>query len=377
MKVVMVGPYPEPGRSVSGGVERVIDTLLPNLRACVDLTLIVPGARRNLERTAHGVPIHYLQRSPGPGSLTFWTVDSHRVRTLVDRLKPDIVHLQATAGCGLGIKRPRIMTIHGIAHQDMLHASQRGGLGRWTRRAAASLVEQVERNARSSLDGVVVISPYVREALPDISTLPQWEIPNPIDTRFAEAPLSTEPRRYRRIISVGRISPRKETMRIIEIALRLLEDDPRVELALCGTSTSVEYDQRCRELARSHPAGSRICFLGNLTTDQLISELDQSAILLMTSLQETAPMAIAEANSRGVPAIAPCAFGIKHMITPGRNGFFLSSGGLEMQAQGVAAALRHSWDRRAIIEVARTHFSPKVVTGATVAAYHETLNRTQ
>ena len=44
MKVVMVGPYPEPGAQVAGGVERVIDTLLPVLARAVDLTLVVPGA---------------------------------------------------------------------------------------------------------------------------------------------------------------------------------------------------------------------------------------------------------------------------------------------------------------------------------------------
>src|SRR5688572_536562 len=120
MKVAIVGPYPEPGGLVTGGVERVIDTLLPELAKRVDLTLIVPGANRHADGRHHGVLILYVERGPGPGAARYWTVDARRLARVIEQERPDLVHLQGVAGVGWLINRPAIYTAHGIVDRDLV-----------------------------------------------------------------------------------------------------------------------------------------------------------------------------------------------------------------------------------------------------------------
>ena len=111
----------------------------------------------------------------------------------------------------------------------------------------------------------------------------------------------------------------------------------------------------------------------NKRKDELVKELDSASVLLMASLQENAPMAIAEAHARGIAVVAPRAFGIKYMIKPGQNGFFLPNGSIEEQARVVRAALDLPWDRASIAAEARVTYAPRRIAEQTVAMYREIL----
>ena len=373
MKLVMVGPYPEPGRQVSGGVERVIDTLLPELVDEVDVTLIVPGASRDAETDHHGVKTIYLQRGGGPGALAYWTLDARRLAGVVAAMNPDLVHLQGVGGVGRLISAPRILTIHGIVHRDLV-TSTRGQRWNWAaRHGMAHVLRAVEARARRQIGSVIVINPYVREALPDVVRLRQFPIPNPIDPAFCEAlPAGSEPR-SRRMISVGRIGPVKNTIQAVAIAAQVLERDESASYAAFGPWDSADYLDRCKAMAQGDHVRPRIEFAGGVSSQRLRQELDRSSILLMTSKQENAPVAIAEAQARGVPVVAPKAFGIKHMIVPGRNGFFLPDAHIGMQASVLRRALDHDWDRAAIAADAQAIYHPRRIAALTLDAYRHVL----
>ena len=192
MKLVMVGPYPEPGRQVSGGVERVIDTLLPELADAVDLTLVVPGASHDAETHHHGVRTIYLQRGGGPGALAYWTIDARRLARVVTAMSPDLVHLQGVGGVGRLVSAPRILTIHGIVHRDLL-TSTRGQRWNWVaRHGIAQVLRMVEARARRQVGNVIVINPYVIEALPDVARLRQFPIPDRSTRHSAGTPAASD-----------------------------------------------------------------------------------------------------------------------------------------------------------------------------------------
>lgn len=377
MKLVMVGPYPEPGRQVSGGVARVIDTLLPELADEVDLTLIVPGASRDAETYHHGVKTIYLQRGGGPGALAYWTVDARRLARTVAAMTPDLVHLQGAGGVGRLISAPQILTIHGIVHRDLV-TSTRGQRWNWVaRHGMAQMLRTVEARARRHVGNVIVINPYVTEALPDVGGLRQFPIPNPINPAFCRTlPVGSEPR-ARRIISVGRIGPVKNTLQAVAIAVQLLEGDEIASYAAFGPRDSAEYLNRCEAIAQGDWVRERIQFPGAISAERLKRELDRSSILLMTSKQENAPVAIAEAHARGVAVVAPQAFGIRHMIIAGRNGFFLPDADIAMQASVVRRALDHDWDRDAIAADAQLTHSPRRIAALTLNAYRNVLGLTK
>ena len=376
MKLLMVGPYPEPGRQVSGGVERVIDTLLPELADAVDVTLVVPGASRDAEVYHRGVKTIYLQRGGGPGALAYWTIDARRLARVVAALTPDLVHLQGVGGVGRLISAPRILTIHGIVHRDLI-TSTRGQRWNWVaRHGMAQVLRTVEARARRQVGNVIVINPYVMEALPDVVRLRQYPIPNPIGPAFCGALPAGSEQRPRRIISVGRIGPIKNTIQAVAVAAQVLEGDESASYAAFGPWDNAEYLNRCTAIAQGNCGRPRIEFPGGVPSERLRRELDRSSILLMTSKQDNAPVAIAEAHARGVAVVAPQAFGMKHMINPGRNGFFLPDADINTQVSVLRRALDHDWDRAAIAADAQAIYGPRRIAALTLGAYRDVLGLT-
>lgn len=373
MKVAMVGPYPEPGAQVAGGVERVIDTLLPVLAQTVEMTLVVPGASADAESTNHRVRTIYLKRGPGPGSMRYWTFDAHRLVRVIENLKPDIVHLQDVAGVGRLIRSPAIFTVHGIIDRDLVTSGRGHTWGPLLRRGMAHVLRMVESHGRNRTGNVILINPYVLEAQPDIARLRTFAIPNPVDPAFFGTIEGQSAVRERRVISVGNIGPRKNILEVLQVAACLMRQDTSLTLVVCGKSVDDAYQQKCLDLVRSERLESRISLLGNLSALDLLRLLDKSSCLLMASRQETAPMAIAEAHARGVAVVAPESFGIKHMVVPGRNGFFLPSSDLNAQASVLRLALEHDWDRVGIAKEAQQNYDVRRVAEMTISAYREVL----
>lgn len=373
MKVAMIGPYPTPGQQVSGGVERVIDTLIPTLAHRVALTLIVPGASKDADYNIQGVRIVYLKRAPGPGAARYWSTDAWRVGQAIKQINPDIVHLQGVAGVGSFVKGPCIFTAHGIVDRDFIETHSKDGLRKAMIYSAAYILKLIEATARRRIGNIIVINPYVMEALRDIEKLETFHIPNPVDPLFFDSPNSNNTKRERRIISVGHIGPRKNTLETLLIAVKVMANDPTITLTVCGNASDKEYEEQCRALIRAENLEHRIDFAGNLSAPQLLLKLDSASCLLMTSRQETAPMAIAEAHARGVAAIAPADFGIRHMITPTKNGFFLPDGTLDAQAAVLRRGLDCAWDRAAISQEARSVYDPERIAKLTVAAYRKSI----
>lgn len=372
MKVALVGPYPEPGQPITGGVERVIDTLLPELSKHVDMTLVVPSATRDLETRNHGCRTIYLRRGLGPGVLRYWNVDARRVQRAVTAIGVDLVHLHGLAGLGRKISTPRVLTVHGIAELDLVASGNRDIWNIIARRALAGLVRHIEASSRRSIENVIIVNQYVEEALADVSLLNRIAIPNPVDPSFCLSARHPAGGQSRRIVTVGRVGRLKNTLGALRIAAKVIETDPSVTISICGNYIDKFYYEECLDFVRYRGVGGNVEFLGALATQDLIQVLDTASILLVTSLQENSPMAIAEAHGRGVPVLAPQAFGMAHMISSGVDGLFLSHD-LSTNADLVRSALEHHWDRGAIAAAARERYGVRRIVQQTLDFYHNVL----
>ena len=133
------------------------------------------------------------------------------------------------------------------------------------------------------------------------------------------------------------------------------------------------YHARCKDFIVAEGLTERIRLAGNLSSQQLKDLLDRASCLVMASRQETAPMAIAEAQARGVAVVAPEAFGIRYMIEPGVNGFFWPVDDITAQVGMLRRALDHDWDREEIARAARATYGAKQIAARTLAAYHSVL----
>ncbi|WP_460451728.1 glycosyltransferase family 4 protein [Alsobacter sp. SYSU BS001988] len=380
MHVCLVAKYPVPSQATTGGVERVVEILRDELARDVKVTLVVPNAPSAFRHRDDAGDIIYLRRSPWPASLNYWNSASRDVHRIIEEIQPDIVHVHDLAGLSFRwpqrkLGRPQnVFTAHGVLENDILHGRARDPLRILSTKMRAWLVGQIERSSRRNFDRVIVISDYVFDAMPDVRDLKWAAIPNPVDRIFLGPvqPLVRD-RSHLNLIQVGVMEPRKNILGAIEILREMIALGLDIRLDVVGRITDRVYEEQCRRAARLFDVENAVTFHGAATPAEIVAWMDRSDALLLTSKQETAPMVVAEAHCRGLPAAAPRAFGLVSMIDPSQNGVFIDQQRPAQNAERVKHLLERDLDRDAISRSARLRYGASAVVAQTLKVYAEAL----
>jgi glycosyltransferase involved in cell wall biosynthesis len=342
----------------------------------VDLSLVVPNSPATQCVKGPSIATYYIQSGYGPGVLRYWTTDARRIAKVIREIRPDIVHIQGAAGWGLWLPMlPTVVTVHGIPHLNAVSKKQSAGmlsgLSARVRGCGTSLVEKVSRRRAGN---VIVINEYVLEELPDIRGLTYAMIPNPVHKRYIEGPATgvTVPGT---ILVAGRIEPAKGILESINIFSRLVQVVPGASLLIAGPVANKKYMEECCRAASEQGVQSKVQFLGQCSPEKMIELYDRASCLLVTSKQETAPVVVSEALTRGVPIAAIPKFGLKTMIQPGINGLFLHPSSCDQQAEIVARAMGMVEHRLSIASLARQLYSPARVARQTAEFYQFVFER--
>jgi len=146
-------------------------------------------------------------------------------------------------------------------------------------------------------------------------------IPNGADLqRFR--PASPPPEPPVRILSVGRLIPRKGFQHLIEALPRVIaESGPGVMLQIVGTG---DYEAELRRLAVSLGVADHVEFLGAIPYDQLHHTYADAHIFAMVSLAEGMPLALLEAMACGLPVVASRVAGNEDVVEDGDCGYLVT-----------------------------------------------------
>lgn len=365
LRVAIVTPFPEDPDVVAGGVAGVARCLATELarRDDVEVIIVAPGPKRAV-RQWRGCLVEFVPTPPLPGVLGYWTELRRRLLGVVDSWAPDVVHFQGMAAWSLGCRRPSVLTIHGIVENDTRRS------GRAFPRARAVVMGQTERLGRRRASDVIVISPYVEQALGGQLLGKIWRIENPIDARFFDARRDETPKT---VLFVGMINQRKNLRGLLTAFRRVLVDVPGARLRVVGDAPEPEYLEACRSYVESSDMENSINFLGKLGVERVEEELGRASCLVLPSLQETAPLAIAEALASGVPVVASGRFGIPHMVDHGETGLLCDPEDPNDIAQQLVRILQSDRLRASMSargrEVARQRFHPAMIAERTHAVY--------
>ena len=140
-----------------------------------------------------------------------------------------------------------------------------------------------------------------------------------------------------RMLSVGRLSPEKGHVGLVE-ALRLVVDaGVDVELRLVGDGPErARIESRVKSLALER----HVSFAGRLPASQIASELSHADVFVMSSFMEGLPVVIMEALSMEVPVIAPAVAGIPELIEHEKTGMVYPPSDWGKLSQCMIALLR-------------------------------------
>ncbi|WP_229789169.1 glycosyltransferase [Thermopolyspora flexuosa] len=266
-----------------GGVQRVTHTLAQGL-AVRGHEVHVVGIHRSAAPFRHvaepGYHRHVLQGRLGRPS-------RRRLAALLGALRSGYVVLTSPGTVAWAREAiPRHLFTVGQYHGSYEHARST-----WHLRSI--------RRHYPELDQAVFLSPEDAWRFTEDCLLPNAaDVPNPLPVW----PARTSPLTAPRVLGVGRLAGVKRFDRLISAFAAACRAVPeRWELHLVGEG---EDEPRLREHAAAEGVADRVTFHGRVPAERMPLLYLHGSILALTSDHEGLPLAVAEAASYGVPAVA-------------------------------------------------------------------------
>lgn len=367
----MVSPYPERSDKISGGVFAVSKYLIDELTQIEDVDLHVITVKDGLKsnQTIHhpACTIHILATFRYPRVFCTLSWDRLKVLRKIRQLKPDIIHSQSVDYSYLAStkKMPMVTTVHGISHEEykLVKKDARGMLRSY-------LWNYIEKQALKKTNNLIAISPYVVESEKHLTRAHIYYVENPVPDKFFEVKNREV---SNNLLFVGLIVPRKNILTLLNALTIVKKIHPKIKLLVAGKIRDHSYFKKLEEYIVQNKLNKNVNFMGHLDEETLLDKYSTSSMLILPSIQETAPMVIEQAMAAGRPVIASNICGIPHLVRDGETGFLINPNDYDTLAQKIILLLndeelRHQMGREAKKE-AQKRFRASLVAKKTYDVY--------
>ncbi len=145
-----------------------------------------------------------------------------------------------------------------------------------------------------------------------------------------------------RLVCVGRLSPQKGQVLLVEAFADAVEAGVEGRLVLVGDG---EMRGEIERVAAARGLGDRLRVTGWVDEERVREELLGSRALVLASFAEGLPMVIMEAFALGRPVIATSIAGIPELVEPGRSGWLVPAGSAGALAEAIVEVLRAPVER--------------------------------
>lgn len=286
--------------------------------------------------------IHFVGHLP---KLTWWNKIT-RLRYskimfhhLLCKLKPDIVY-------GIGTdheypyiaqtsRYPSLIKVGGVMREVV--AKEKYSFFH-INRTLATFEKRVVRNAKF----IITPSNYVQELFKNHTNAKFFIVPNAVDLRFFEQEKSEK---YD-ILYVGRIYSLKRLQNLIMAVQKISENGIGPSVFVAGGVGDSAYFEEIQQYIRQHNMESLFKFSGPLAQKELSGVMAKSKMLVVASVQETAPMIISEMMAIGKPIIGTNVGGIPEMIKDSVTGYVVEPENIEALADGIKRLLQSGSRRK-------------------------------
>lgn len=358
MRVALVTAEYPGVTSQCGGMGAATEMLAKGLIAyancSVDVVVAVaerPFCGRELHSSSERLNVYFVGGSRAfKGKAAFWIAFPMAAFQGVFSDGADVVHYQTGALWALFERRPKVLTVHGILEEDV---KARCVSLNWIGKLKSWIYKQTEGRARKNIPNVVAISDYSNSFL-DVERQKVWDIPNSVSDDWFDFPVRNVEGAGSFLV-VSRLTPLKNIVWFISSFARLLSRFPNITCRIAGGGLP-EYVQKCQSEIDRLNVGHRVKLLGSLTRSQLIKEMQVTDCVVLPSLQENAPMVIAEAMASGVQVVASDVGGIAGMLR-GSGCRLFEPGDFDQLSSSIVDVVNSSIDASSLREFARYKYS--------------------
>jgi glycosyltransferase involved in cell wall biosynthesis len=305
--------------------------------------------------------------------VTLGWAERRETAAALKRIDPDVAHAHVLGAATLGTADagiPWVATAHGI------QALQGKLLPGWINRIRALAYETMEQMSLKRVRHLIVISPYVTETFGhSLDGRATYAIENPVDDLFFRIAGCGD---LRTILVSGRIIPRKDPATLLEALAPLAQNGERFTVRFAGPADDAPYMNSLLRRATELGLESRVHFLGSLSPQELADEMERCGLIVLPSIEETAPLAVMEAMAAGRAVIATDAGGNRHLLEEGRSGWIVPV----RNPRAMSLAIEDVWQhpekaaRAGALarETARVRFHVEAIVSRTLDVYQQVLS---
>ncbi len=157
---------------------------------------------------------------------------------------------------------------------------------------------------------------------------------------------STDMRKYSVFAAGGFASPLKGFHKILEAIILLKDEFPDILIRVPGpdllnSRNVLGYSRILSEFVMDHKLENNICFLGNLTEQQMAYEFKMANAYVMSSSIENSSNTLAEAMVVGTPSVVSFVGGTSSLIADESEGLFYRFGDVEHMAWHIRRIFRN------------------------------------
>jgi glycosyltransferase involved in cell wall biosynthesis len=270
--------------------------------------------------TIEGATVHYVDGLETIGKARY-LVHARRVRALVRRLRPDLVHaLHLTSYgflAGLSGFQPSIVSVWGT---DVLEAPYLTPFHRWITKEALRRAGAITATGLRLAEATL---PFVPEGK-GVSVIPygiDLELFKPADRRERSSRQTANCKEPGVVVgAVARLSPEKGFDHLLRAIALLRDDGVGVNLVLAGDGPSRPALER---LAGELSLGDRVRFAGEIAHDDVPAMLARFDVFAMPSTWEGFGVSALEASAMELPVVASAIHGIPDVVLDGETGLLL------------------------------------------------------
>jgi glycosyltransferase involved in cell wall biosynthesis len=152
------------------------------------------------------------------------------------------------------------------------------------------------------------------------------------------------------VLSVGRLSPEKGQLGLLEAFSQARRQNPLLHLVIVGDGPE---RQMLEAHARASGMSGHCTFAGSVSEEQVFDYMVHADIFALASFMEGIPMVLMEAMALYLPVIAPRVAGIPELICDRHNGLLFDPGHWSQLADCIAQLSRSTDDRARLANAAR------------------------
>lgn len=374
----------------------------------VELTVLTTAKIKEIRRkNENGVEYVCLNlgrclrgKSISKAKLNIWLAE-------IKRINPDVIHLWGTEfSLGYYLKKllpeiPFLYTMQGV----MTYISKYPYLDLHEMKKKISLVsklkcykyirEQVlqkrqahmEKTIITEADGVIAdnewaVAPFINEQ----NASKFHFIRLPIKKQFQAEKWNYADVRENTLFCIAGRSGLKGIHQLVKAVHLLKQDFPDIRVLIPGNISNRKpdflfkppYMEYLRNLIREYGLEENVCFLGQLTTEDMIAYMKTAKVFVMPSAIENESSTLREAMFLGMPIITSCVGDIHEVISHGENGLMYRFEEYEMLAYHIRYLLKYPEKSTFMADKAREHISllyENQIYGVHLFRVYQTLKR--